>query len=166
MQTLLQKITVISKDRLSKITEESNKEPEPDVDLVTEEESQLVAKAPQKQSVITKPETQSDQNNPAQTTRNRKVPPFQVTDQNSWSQLRELIETHKIKLNQCIDQTGGNQGHVAGPDDFRRLTKIFEDVNYQFYTHKLSDENLHRFVIRGIPEVIPRKKNRSWNGSP
>ncbi|KAL4084131.1 hypothetical protein QTP88_027966 [Uroleucon formosanum] len=96
-------------------------------------------------------ETEKTQNNT-----NQKIPPVFVINNSDYIKLREEISP---LLHNNFTATNKNKKikiNVETVDDFRTITKFFEEKKYEYFTYRLKSEKDISAVIRNLP-ILPKR---------
>lgn len=92
--------------------------------------------------------------NPTQTKR-PSIPPVILRDKNSWTNISAKLRSEKIEFSKAKNLTDAIRIHPMTANDYRRMTKLFDEQKIAYHTYSLPEQKLLKVVFRGVCEAIP-----------
>ncbi|XP_045466746.1 uncharacterized protein LOC123675431 [Harmonia axyridis] len=83
-----------------------------------------------------------------------RVPPIILRTKKNWSQIIRFLKECGINILRSQNIKNGVRIQPAGADDYRRITKIFDQKDLPYHSFSLPEEKVLKVVLRGIPETV------------
>lgn len=80
--------------------------------------------------------------------------PINLIDKTKWNRLNKSINSAKINYTKAVNSGKGIKIQPETIEDYRRLRKLMETGNHEYFTHQLKHERSLKVVIRGIKTEI------------
>lgn len=101
--------------------------------------------------------TGSSQNTPVKMPR---ISPIFLKDKSKWNNTQRILNEHRIQTTKCKLVSTGIQIDPSTEEDYRKLIKILDNNNLEFYTYQLRSEKLLKVVLRGVMQESTEQEIR------
>lgn len=82
------------------------------------------------------------------------VPPITLADHKTYLAIKRAQPTSDFKITSAKDMNNRIKIYPETPDDHRKITKILDQHNQEYYSINIEDEQLFKVVIKGLPTFI------------